>query len=547
MGQMIANRKTVLLFHLAVALMVIWLAVGYHSSVLILLGIVYILTSLCFLLFRDGRASRIVIIPVALICAYELFYGISQLIGYTSSNHILYSITGSFMNPGPYGGFIAVCLSLLAAYCVKYKDDQQHKFIPKIVYCGVSIVAVMAIVILPSTQSRSSILALGCGMILLAFGTERIRTKIKPILKKYGLWILLGVAIMGIGVYMIKKPSADGRLFMDRMCIRTICGNGLKGAGIGRFGAAYGETQSSYFKQQIDEKGQNDLDWQAIDEHDRITSDCPNNAFNEYLFIGVESGPIAMLLFIAVIIAAIVMSFKKGTIWCYGLTTFAVFALFSYPLHTRQFQVLLPLLLAACASDSQYTAGIEFKEKVFYKKLAIMVIALMALAITELLRLPEIRQNKKIELAWENLDRWHKMEEYEYVAEESEALLPYLNNDYHFLFVYGHSLNQIGNYEKSDSILKMGTMLSCDPMFWDVMGNNSVALGRYREAEERYMRAFYMVPNRLYPFYLLAKLYRTEGDTTRFLEMADMVNNFVPKVESDITESLRREISSTAP
>ena len=74
------------------------------------------------------------------------------------------------------------------------------------------------------------------------------------------------------------------------------------------------------------------------------------------------------------------------------------------------------------------------------------------------------------------------------------------------------------------------------------MGNNSLTQGRYREAEERYKHAFYMVPNRLYPLYLLAKLNYTEGDTVRFLQMAEMVEEFIPKVESVNTESLRTEI-----
>jgi hypothetical protein len=50
------------------------------------------------------------------------------------------------------------------------------------------------------------------------------------------------------------------------------------------------------------------------------------------------------------------------------------------------------------------------------------------------------------------------------------------------------------------------------------------------------------VPNRIYPLTLLAKLYYTEGDTTRFLDMADKIETFVPKVESINTERLRSDI-----
>ena len=113
---------------------------------------------------------------------------------------------------------------------------------------------------------------------------------------------------------------------------------------------------------------------------------------------------------------------------------------------------------------------------------------------------------------------------------------------YKFLYYYGQAVRLQEKYEKSDSILKIGTNISSDPMFWNVMGNNSLALGRYREAEERYKHAFYMVPNRLYPLYLLAKLYHAEGDTVRFLDMADKIETFIPKIESANTELLRSEI-----
>jgi tetratricopeptide (TPR) repeat protein len=166
----------------------------------------------------------------------------------------------------------------------------------------------------------------------------------------------------------------------------------------------------------------------------------------------------------------------------------------------------------------------------------------MALSVAIVLRVPQVKRYKQAALSWKKVERWHNMEYYEYVIEESDALIPFFKNDRKFLFVYGQSLNKIGQYEKSDSILKLGTEISSDPMFWNVMGNNSLELGRYREAEERYKHAFYMVPNRLYPLYLLAKLYHAEGDTARFLEMADKVELFVPKVESVNTERLRSEI-----
>ncbi len=494
--------------------------------------------------------NNVIIISVDIACALESFLTITQLLGYRTSVNCLFTMTGSFRNPGPLGCFLSVCISLLTAFCVKERKMQDYSIIHRLSFVLTAIIAIVAFIILPSTQSRSAMLALGCSMVFLAIGTERIRTKLKPILKRYGIWLLLGVAALGAGAYMFKKPSADGRLFMDKICIKAMCDNGWRGAGIGHFGEAYGNAQASYFKKQIDEKGKDDLDWRAINEHDRMTADCPDNAFNEYLFIGVEAGLVAMLLFICGIVTAIVVSFRRKTIWCYGLTAFAVFAMFSYPLHVKQFQIMFPVLLAACVSDMGAIARNDDKvpttpfcrDRKRLAGLAAMVAVLAVLSVTMASRLTEIRIHKQAESAWNKAERWHKMEYYDYVVENCDTLMPYMKHDYRFLFAYGQSLNKTDNHEKSDSILMLGTKISSDPMFWNVMGNNSLAQGRYSEAEERYKHAFYMVPNRLYPLTLLAKLYHIEGDTVRFLDMAEKVETFVPKIENANTERLRAEI-----
>lgn len=40
----------------------------------------------------------------------EAVWGLSQLYGYAVSNHSLYVLTGSFFNPGPYSGYLAMIL-----------------------------------------------------------------------------------------------------------------------------------------------------------------------------------------------------------------------------------------------------------------------------------------------------------------------------------------------------------------------------------------------------------------------------------------------------
>lgn len=503
-----------------------------HEAIRLVL--VYLSAKLLFSLLPKYK-EYICVIAISLICLYEGGLGYLQLVGKVVSNNYLFAVTGSFKNPGPYGGFLAVCISLLAAYCLKNKDSYKKNIFSRMMFWMAAVVAILASIILPSTQSRCAILALVCSLLFMAYGVESIKSRLNPILTKYGIWILIWVLLIGTGAYLFKKQSADGRLFMDRICIKVICENGGRGVGVCHFGGAYADAQHDFFKKQIERSDKDDLDWTAIDEHDRMTADCPDNAFNEYLFVGVEAGVLVMLVFIGVIVVGIILSLKNGTIWCYGLTAFAIFALFSYPLHVKQFQILFALLLAI-----SITEGEEGKKNSL--SFIILIVPILLLTVVLLKQKPQMNQHRKVESSWKTADRWYQKGCYECVVEECDTLYGYMKHNPQYLFAYGQSLNKIGEYEKSDSILKMGTEISSDPMFWNVMGNNSLAMGRYREAEERYKHAFYMVPNRLYPLNLLAKLYYAEGDTARFLDMADRVETFIPKVESTSTAQLREEI-----
>lgn len=483
------------------------------------LGTLYIVVRSLFLLNR-GLMQTVVIAVIALSCLYETIGGFRDLLlRHTPSPIPQY---GSFYNSGPLGGYIAVCASLLVAYAYTIKNKTKRMLS--------LIVAIPALILLPSTFSRASILALLISMSLLAASTGRGRA----LLKKHYKWLIPVLLLLFTGAYLIKKPSADGRLFMNRICIRSIQNNKFTGAGLGRYCGAYGEAQFDFFDSMFRE-GLSKADLSSFDKKERLMADCPENGFNEFIKMGVEGGPLAAVLFLGLIVTAIVVSLKSGDIWHYGLLTVAVFACFSYPMTYWLFRVLIVVILAAISGSAGET-GAKGGILVMSSSLIVMIILLVKI-------FPGINAVKQADRSYKDIHYLYSFNKYNGVTSEHEKLLPYLTSNATFLFDYGKSLSASGNYEKSDSILKLGTRISSDPMFWNIMGNNSLALGRYREAEERYMHAFLMVPNRLYPLCLLTKLYYAEGDYERARKMAKMVMEFKPKVESTTTKELRNEIA----
>lgn len=452
------------------------------------------------------RWTTIVLVAViSVLCIKELYEGYVQLFMHFGKKNGQDICMGSFSNSGVYGCFLAVCASLFVACGVKAKK-RYVRFV-------LIALTVSALLLLAVTMSRASVLSFAAAMLLLIFNFECCRRFMRK------NWIVLSVVILllGVGAYVVKKPSADGRLLMDRIGLRVIRKNGLKGVGAGYYAGAYGMEQCAFFMELAGD-GADDLDISNIPEGMRRVADCPYYAFNEYIRVGVEYGLVAMLLMVALVVVGIVTAYKSGSCLCYPLLALSVFALFSYPFQVGLFSFLFTALMASAGGQAMK------------KSLCVGFYCLVSLmACTNW---------------WPGTDTKASFFESSPCLYITRDMLTGNNAavDQNMFFTYGQALNMSGNYLKSDSILKIGATISSDPMFWNVMGNNSLAMGRYSEAESRYIHAFYMVPNRLYPLYLLAKLYHAEGDTSRFLKMADYVESFVPKVESVNTERLRAEI-----
>ena len=459
----------------------------------------------------------VLITVLSVLCIKELYEGYTQVFMYFGKKTGQEICTGSFSNSGLYGCFLAVCASTFVACCVM----AGNRYI-KIVLIALT---VFSMLLLPVTMSRASLLAFVASVIMLILNLKWGKLFVRR------NWIVLSVIVLllGTGAYVVKKDSADGRMLMNRIGLQIIMRNGLRGVGRGYYAGVYGEEQCNFFM----ELGENDgdgMDINGIPESMRKIADCPCYAFNEYLKVGVENGLVAMLLLMALIIVGIMASYKSGNCLCYPLLTLAVFSFFSYPFQTKFFTYLLMAFLAS--------AGKNENRRVMYVAFYCIIAFVACVYVKTSSDYKEKTNARSYQYNGDNLFECQpSVLMYKDFLTDSYNIV-----DQNILFYCGQAYNKSGEYYKSDSILNIGTLISSDPMFWNVMGNNSLALGNYREAEERYKHAFYMVPNRLYPLYLLAKLYNTEGDSARFLKMADLVEEFVPKIESPKTERLRSEI-----
>lgn len=84
----------------------------------------------------------------------EAVWGIRQVYGFTYSNHSLYALTGSFYNPGPYSGYLAMIFPICLYEWLKRKEDKKT-----ISYYIVLFGMLLILCVLPAGMSRSAWIA----------------------------------------------------------------------------------------------------------------------------------------------------------------------------------------------------------------------------------------------------------------------------------------------------------------------------------------------------------------------------------------------------
>ena len=272
-------------------------------------------------LYKIKQEIVFIPIPILLVVNFvaicESSLGLFQVLGLCESRNASFAMTGSFANPGPYGGLIAILLAILGAWVIQNYNAQ--KWYDKALVILSSISCALCVIVLPASMSRAAWLAFGVAALVFGFKELSLADWIRSH-KMVAVITSVIVAITMTGAFFLKKDSAIGRLHIWHMELRAIAEEPLTGHGKGKVLGVYGDTQAEYFAEK--------------ERPEIITkvAGCPEYAFNEYLKIGAEYGIPVMLGVIVVLILVIALLLKYRLPFAYGLIAFCVFAFFSYPL-----------------------------------------------------------------------------------------------------------------------------------------------------------------------------------------------------------------------
>ena len=453
----------------------------------------------------------------------EAAWGLGQIYGLVVSNHSSYVLTGPFYNPGPYSGYLAMIFPLCLHEWLNLKEKTERTYFEQGKYYFVLGIALLILCVLPASMSRSAWIATAVSGAWVYGMHASWGNKLKKLGQKYKCWVVLaffvgGIILMvgGYVLFQLKPASASGRLFMWKISSLTIAESPIVGHGTNSFASAYGVAQENYFA-----KG-------YYSEVEELVAGSPEYVFNEYLQVAIEYGIPALFVVLLVIAFCLWSGMVNKRIGvCGSVISVLVFAFSSYPMQIPGFAMAFYFLLAACLVG--YSR--------IYTLLFTVMIALLGSYYWKYNQYDACEE-------WSRCKMLYNISAFQSAKESYEKLYPKLNDRGAFLFEYGHCLHKLKEYETSTIIMEEAMAHSCDPMILNIIGKNYQAIGKYEKAEEYFIRSTHRLPGRIYPYYLLAKLYaEPEYQHPEKLKQAvQFVLTKEPKVQSTAIREMREEV-----
>lgn len=432
---------------------------------------------------------------------YEIILGGWQLVD-GRSHHVLYPVTGSFFNPGPYSAYIS--MGMVMALWQVYLDDESMKYhrIMKLLW---GFVLAGGGVMLVLTGSRTAMLVVALMFLWLY----------RKSLVKYKWFVLLLGGLVFLCLFWVKKDSAIGRVVLWSQSLQLCFHSGWMGAGLGSFRSEYAHQLQMFFK-----------DDYAVENYAQY-ADVTDYAFCDFLQLVIEQGWIGGTLCFLVMAFTLMGLYAVQRKLFFALVALLIFSLFSYPFQLLPFQ-LLAICFIACGSQK----GEGLKMPLMMRCLVLLVIASLSCFCFVTTRRHIEAQNEYQEIAGAR---------YSSLIKDYDKLLLMCEDNPRFLFDFAKLLQDDGAYLDSNDMLRRGLKVSNDPMFLVLMGNNFSSMGLYAEALRSYDVAFMQMPNRLYPLYKKMLLYERMHNHEKTLQMAKRIVAFVPKVSSPATAQMKSE------
>ncbi len=479
-------------------------------------------------------------------------YGNTQLLGLSMSNHPKFNLTGSFFNPGPFAGFLVCIWPISLGFY--WKRDQILRFtlqkstritaghikFVRNLFGFIPLLGMGSIVlVLFFTRSRAAVLAFVVSSLLALLFERRMFFRNVKLFKGFRntivvclvVFVFLGLFLFG---YYSKKTSADGRFLIWKISKNIVLDHPFFGVGFDNFNKYYMNYQADYFHNNSN-------------SYEELLGNDVKYAFNELVQLLVENGMISFVL-VALISYYLFMTKVSNPKYIYinsiaklTLISFAVFALFSYPMQILPIKLIFVFAMALIVSTnkmSNFRLIAQFKIKNKYLKVAALsLIVLFSYSINA--RLTLFSHGFKV---WKEAHYSFNAKLFGMGAEEYNSVYDIFKTNGDFMEQYGRTLQLHKSCDKAIIVLEKAKNYKNSGSIENALGSCYKSTGAFEKAEKAYIRSSEMTPSLFYPRYLLAKLYDETNQKHKAVEVARLILNKKIKIPSNAINQIIKEM-----
>lgn len=499
----------------------------------------FLKTTVSFVLYVAVRmlpGQTVPILPYFIMVggSVEALWGAWQMLT-GSSRHGVFLVTGSLNNPGPYSAYLVMAAVAAIVMMSMETPLALGKGVRKLIKISAMTTAVVCLVMLPATWSRAAFVSLA---VCLLWIYRKVYWRYR-----YAVWG--GLAVIAVVFYYFKQGSANGRMIIWQAALASWVEEPWLGVGTDGFCHAVSEGIAK-----LSVTGMVDMDSAGV----------TNYSYNSLVSILTEHGIMGVSLCLITVSVVMWRMWNVSRAIFFAILSLLVFSLFSYPFELLPYRIVLVVCVAALGSEERKVKSEkshpeclrdeERRMKLCYVTNFILssIALILNFILSSIIFIPLCIISYALYMGVKDVHEADK--EYatfrgmyeELFLEDYRELLPQEEDNAKFLFDYAQALRMAKRYNDSNEMLRRGAMVSADPMFYVLQGNNYKDMTLYNMAEESYKKAFAVMPNRLYPLYQLMLLYqkKSESDNKKLKDVARRIVAIKPKIESPATRDIQR-------
>jgi hypothetical protein len=343
--------------------------------------------------------------------------------------------------------------------------------------------------------------------------------------------VLLSI-ILSVSVLAFKQDSSLGRLLIYKVTFIMFRDHWQYGVGLGQFSLNYLKYQAAYFNHP------------GFTTKELLLADNTQHAFNDYWQFILErgiAGVIVLIIVFAVIVKTIYRALKLtngSSIVVFAASLLLAISIAALFMHVFEGFIARITFMAALVTVFYYNAQSNLKVYLTAIMLSLLLVTFFHWK-SYLIRYSEYQKFRNAEILYKA----------GYIVDAEKIycqLFKALESDADYLVGYANVLSTYGNTLKAERLLEKAVAIQSNNMYYNQLAYVYYLNKKNEKAEQAYLLAVHMVPNRFVTRFGLYNFYKNTNQSKKAIKIRADILSLPVKIPSIEIDFIRQSLQSDA-